>query len=168
MFSINDGLEERADIQMLLANIYLNARRYEQAYSMYQQLGEGVGDEDRALYLYYYAQSALGLDKYDEYLTRLKEAVDLDPDSYESALVDAYVNVADKQNQAGRLEEYIKYLSLAVQQSPETTSLHLKLGDAYDEARQFAKAVEQWRMVLDLEPDHPRRTELLNLIKKRG
>ena len=32
----------------------------------------------------------------------------------------------------------------------------------------YDQAIEQWRMVLDLEPDHPQRTELLNLIKKRG
>ena len=50
----------------------------------------------------------------------------------------------------------------------QTASLHLKLGDAHNEARQYDKAVEQWRMVLDLEPDHPKRIELLNLIEKHG
>ena len=44
--------------------------------------------------------------------------------------------------------------------------LHLKLGNAYEEAQKFGQAVAQWRMVLDLEPDHPQRMNLLNLIDK--
>jgi tetratricopeptide (TPR) repeat protein len=164
--AIERGMEATADVQMLLANIYLNGRRYEQAYVMYQKLGEQIAAEDKALHAYYFAQSALGVGKYDEYLTHLKDAVKLDPESYESALVDAYLAVADKYNQAGKLDKYIEYLSLAVQQNPETSSLHMKLASALAEARQYNQAVEQWRMVLDLEPDHPQRTELLNLIKQ--
>lgn len=166
--AIAGGMEATPDVQMLLANIYLNGRRYEKAYEMYQQLGERVVDEDKALYSYYFAQSALGVGKYDEYLTHLTEAVKLDPEAYESALVDAYLAVADKHNQAGKLDKYIEYLSLAVQQNPQTSSLHMKLASALEEAREYNKAIEQWRMVLDLEPDHPQRTDLLNLIKKRA
>jgi cytochrome c-type biogenesis protein CcmH/NrfG len=40
------------------------------------------------------------------------------------------------------------------------------LGNAYEEARKLDKAIEQWRMVLDIEPDHAQRTKLLNLIEK--
>ncbi len=47
-----------------------------------------------------------------------------------------------------------------------TASLHLKLGNAHEEARKLDKAIQQWRMVLDIEPDHPQRTKLLNLIEK--
>ncbi len=166
--AIEGGMQESLDVQMLLANVYLNGRRFQKAYEMYQQLGEQVADEDRALYSYYFAQSALGVGKYDEYLAHLQEAVELDPEAYESALVDAYLAVADKHNQAGKLDQYIEYLSLAVQQNPQTSSLHMKLATALAEARRYDKAVEQWRMVLDLEPDHPQRTELLNLIKKRS
>ena len=166
--AIDKGMEATPDVQMLLANIYLNGRRYEKAYEMYQGLGQQVAEEDKALYSYYFAQSALGVGKYDEYLKHLKEAVKLDAEAYESALVDAYLAVADKYNQAGKLDKYIEYLSLAVQQNPQTSSLHLKLANALEESRQYDQAVEQWRMVLDLEPDHPQRTELLNSIKKRS
>lgn len=164
--AINGGMEDRVDIQMLLANIYLNARRYQQAYGMYESLGEKVPKEEQALYRYFFAQSALGVGKLDEYLQHLKEAVRLDGDAYASALVDAYITVADKNNQAGKLDKYIEYLVLAVEQTPQTASLHLKLAAAFEESRQFDKAVQQWRMVLDLEPDHPKRTELINLIKR--
>ena len=63
-------------------------------------------------------------------------------------------------------DKYIEYLKLAVKESPQTASLHMKLGNALEEAKAYGKAVQQWRMVLDLEPDHPERTQLLNLIKK--
>ncbi|MCG8648963.1 MAG: tetratricopeptide repeat protein, partial [Pirellulales bacterium] len=166
--AIESGMEATTDVQMLLANIYLNGRRYQKAYEMYQQLSEKVADEDRALHRYYFAQSALGVGKYDEYLQHLGEAVQLDPEAYQSALVDAYLAVADKYNQSGKLDKYIEYLTLAVQQSPQTASLHLKLASALEESRRYDQAIEQWRMVLDLEPDHPQRTELLNLIKRRA
>jgi tetratricopeptide (TPR) repeat protein len=154
---------------MLRANSYFNARRYRRAYELYAELGDAVAKEDKedqALYHFYYAESAFGIREYDEYLSHLRKAIELDKESYESALVDAFVKVAEKHNQAGKLDKYIEYLGLAVAESPETASLHLRLADGYEEAKQYQQAVQQWRMVLDLEPDHPDRTRLLNLIKK--
>ncbi len=166
--AIEGGLADRADTQMLLANIYLNARRYQQAWEMYKALGDKVPKEDQALYAYYFAQSAFGVDRYDEYLEQLKVAMEISPDAYRSALVDGYLKVAERYNQAGKLDQYIEHLKLAVDQNPQTASMHLKLGNAYSESRTFDQAIQQWRMVLDLEPEHPQRTELLNLIRKHG
>jgi tetratricopeptide (TPR) repeat protein len=166
--AIEGGMGNRADTQMLLANIYLNARRHERAYDMYQALGELVPEDDAALYAFYFAQSAFGVRKYDEYLTQLRQAVKLDPEAYRSALIDGYLHVADRYNQAGQLDKYIEHLAMAVDESPQTTSLHLKLANAFEEAREYENAVQQWRLVLDLEPEHPDRTRLLNLIRKHG
>jgi tetratricopeptide (TPR) repeat protein len=166
--AIEGGLAERADTQMLLANVYLNARRYDRAYEMYEKLGEMVPEEDAALYAFYFAQSAFGVRKYDAYLEQLHAAVKLDPEAYGSALVDGYLQVADRYNQGGQLDKYIKHLAMAVDESPQTTSLHLKLGNAFEDARKYEDAVQQWRLVLDLEPEHPERTRLLNLIRKHG
>jgi tetratricopeptide (TPR) repeat protein len=166
--AIEGGLGERADTQMLLANIYLNARRYDRAFEMYETLGDMVPEEDTALYAFYFAQSAFGVRKYDAYLEQLKAAVKLDPEAYRSALVDGYLQVADRYNQAGQLTKYIDHLALAVNESPQTTSLHLKLGNAFEDARKYEDAVQQWRLVLDLEPEHPDRTRLLNLIRKHS
>ena len=166
--AIEGGLGDRPDAQMLLAKIYLNARRYQQAWEMYKSLEETIPEEDEALYAYYLAQSAFGVDRYDEYLEQLRRAMKLDPEAYRSALVDGYLQVADRYNQAGKLDGYIKHLKLAVNESPQTTSLHLRLGNAFEEAQDSEKAVEQWRMVLDLEPEHPQRTDLLNRIRKHS
>jgi len=164
--AIEGGIEDRPDIHLLQANIYLNARRFQQAYKMYAKLAATIPKEEEALFYYYYAQSAFGVGKYEEYLKLLGEAITRDKEAYGSTLVDAYVKVAEQYNQQGELDKYIEYLAKAVRENPRTASLHLKLGYAHEEARQYDKAVVQWKMVLDLEPDHPSRTKLLNLIEK--
>jgi len=164
--AVADGIEDRPDIHVLRATIYLNARRYAKAYEMFTDIGPTVPDEDKALFYYYHAQAAFGTGQYDRYLELLGEAIKLDAAAYEATLVDAYLKVADQHNQAGKLQKYIEFLALAVSESPQTASLHLKLGYAHEEAQQYEKAIAQWRMVLDLEPDHPQRMKLLNLIDK--
>jgi len=164
--ALADGIEDRPDIHVLRATIYLNAQRYQQAAEMFAEIGPTVPEEDKALFTYYHAQAAFGTGEYDRYLELLKQAIELDPDAYQATLVDAFQRVADQYNQSGDLKKYIEYLAKAVGESPQTASLHLKLGYAYEEARDFDRAMAQWRMVLDLEPDHPERLKLLNLIEK--
>jgi tetratricopeptide (TPR) repeat protein len=163
--ALADGIEKRPDIYVLQATIYLNAHRYAQAYDMFTTILPTV-KEDRALFYYYYAQAAFGTGKYDKYLELLEEAITLDAKSYKAMRVDAYLAVADQYNQAGNLEKYIEFLAKAVAESPQTASLHLKLGSAYEEVQKYPQAIAQWQMVLDIEPDHPQRIKLLNLIEK--
>ena len=164
--AIADGIEDRPDIHFLTANIYLNARRYRRAYEMFTKIKGKIAKEDKALFYYYYSQAAFGIGKYEEYLKLLGEAIKLDKPAYEPTLVEAYLKVAGQYNQAGLLGRYIDYLKLAVAASPQNASMHLKLGYAYEEARKYDLAVVQWRMVLDIEPDHAQRMKLLNLITK--
>lgn len=161
-----DGIDDLPDIHFLKANIYLNARRFERAYEMFGQISERIPEEDKALFFYYYAQAAFGVEKYDEYLQLLGKAIELDTEAYEPTLIEAYVNVAEQYNQAGDFGNYILYLNKAVSASPQTASLHLELANAYEENRQYPNAIMHWRMVLDLEPDHPSRMQLLNQIEK--
>ena len=164
--ALADGIEDRPDIHVLMASIYLGAGRSAQAYEMFDKIGPSVPKDDKPLFYYYFAQAAFGTGKFDRYLELLGEAIKLKPEAYKSTLVDAYVQVADQYNQSGDLDRYIEFLAKAVSESPQTASLHLKLGDAYEEAQKFTDAVAQWRMVLDLEQDHPQRMKLLNSIDK--
>jgi len=164
--AIADGLDDRPDIHLLRANIYLNARRFQKAYGMFGQLAATVPEDDEALFYFYYAQSAFGVGKFEEYLSLLDKAIECDEEAYGATRGDAYLLVAEQFNQQGELEKYIEYLGKAVQESPRTASLHLKLGNAYQETRQYPLAIAQWQMVLDLEPEHAQRTQLLNLVEK--
>ena len=164
--AIDAGLKDQPDIRFLRANIYLNARRYRQAYDMFKAIEATTPKEDKALFYYYFAQAAFGVGNYDEHLTLLKKAIELDEKAYKATLVDAYVRVAEQRNQRGDLDGYIRYLKMAVAEAPKKASLHLKLGNAYEEARKYPQAAVQWRMVLDLETDHPQRMKLLDLIGK--
>jgi len=166
--AIADGIGDRPDIRFLQANIYLNAGRFAQANAMFKEIEPTIPKEDKALFYFYDAQSAFGIGEYDPYLKLLQQAIALDPAAYGATLADAYVKVADQYNQAGDLPNYIKYLGLAVDQTPQNASLHLQLGNADQEAQDYAAAVTQWKMVLDLEPDHALRLELLNQITKFG
>lgn len=164
--AVAGGLEERPDVHVLRASIYLNARRYQQAYDMFARIRETVPKDDLALFYFYFAEAAFGTGQYDEYLELLGKAIELKPDAYASTRVDAFLRVADQHNQAGDLDKYLRYLADAVAESPRTASLHLRLAAAYEEALRYDEAIVQWQMVLDLEPDHPDRTKLLNQIAK--
>lgn len=163
--AIADGIEDRVDIHVLRGTIFLNARRYAQAYTIFEELQPRIPDADKALFHYYFAQAAFGTGRYQRYLELLQEAIRLDPDSYQSTLVDAYLKVADQYNQEGELDKYIELLGQAVAENPTSASLHLRLGDALHEADRTSEAVVQWRMVLDLQADHPKRLELLSRIQ---
>jgi tetratricopeptide (TPR) repeat protein len=164
--ALADGIEDRPDIHVLRATIYLNARRFQQAYEMFAKIGPRVPEKEKALFYYYQAQAAFGTGQYDRYLELLREAIKLDSKAYQATLIDAYLAVADQYNQAGNLDKYIEYLERAVNENPQTASLHLRLSYAYEEMHRYDQALAQWRMVLDLEPDHPDRLKLLNLIDK--
>jgi len=164
--AVADGIEDRPDLQVLRATIYLNGHRYEKAREMFAKIGPAVPKEDKALFFFYYAQAAFGCGDYDRYLELLQEAIKLDKPAYEATLVDAYLEVADRYNQSGDLEKYIEYLAKAVGENPQNAALHLDLGNAFEEAEKFEQAIIQWRMVLDIEPDHSQRLRLLNTIKK--
>ena len=153
------------DIRFLDANIWLSARRFANADRIYQGLEEKLRKEDAGLFWFYWAQTALGLEDYDAYLARLQKAIDAEPDVYKSTLADALVTVANRYQQRGDNDRYVEYLNKAVDANPLSAQLHLTLGDAHWLASQHNEAVQQYKLVLELEPDHAQRVRLLNRIR---
>lgn len=152
-------------LRFLEANAWYSARRYAKAEPIYKELESEVKPADAGLFWYYWATTALGLDDYDKYLSRLEKAIVAEPATYKSTLADAYVTVANRHHQQGAGEKYIEYLSKAVSTSPLSPRLHLLLGDAYWLDNSRAQALEQYKLVLELEQDHPQRVRLLNRIR---
>ena len=155
------------DIHFLQANVWLAARRFPRADAIYKKLQETVKDADAGLYWYQWSQAALGLGNLDAYLARLNKAIEADEEVYKSTLTDALVVVANRYHQRGDSGKYMEFLGQAVENNPLSPSLHLTLGDAHWLANQRPQAIEQYKLVLELEPDHTERVRLLNRIRAR-
>jgi len=172
--AIEMGIDE-LDIYFLRANIFLGAGRYDKAYGLYKELEPKfmdpenpakIPDTEKALFCHQYAEAAFGMGLYDDFLNYTNESIKLEPDTYKPALVDAYLRVANRKNQAGDQQGYIDYLKLVVNEKPGVASYHLLLANAYRDAKKFPDAVTQWKLVLELEPDRPDRIDILNLIQQ--
>jgi len=153
------------DIRFLEANIWLNARRYANADRIYGEIQEKVRKEDQGLFWYSWSQAALGLNDYEKYLARLNKAIEAAPDIYQGTLADAYVTIATRYHQRGDSQQYVEYLAKAVDSNPLSARLHLTLGDAHWLSNNRESAIEQYKLVLELEPNHSQRVRLLNRIR---
>ena len=152
-------------IKFLEANIWQSARRFAKADGLYKELEGKLDKADEGLFWYYWANTALGLDQLETYLQRLDKAIAAQPEVYKPTLADAYVTVALRYQQRGDTKKHLEHLAKAVQTNPLSASLHLTLGDAHWQLGHQAKAVEQYKLVLELEPDHALRARLLNRIR---
>lgn len=150
---------------LLQADIWLGTRRYAKALQVYKTLEDHTPSQDRAAYEYAYARACLGVDDRQGYLDRLQKAIALDEKTYRPHLVDAYRQVADRYNAEGDLESYVRYLELAVAEAPDSHDLHYLLGNALYEAGRTRQACRQWQITLELQPEHPDRTRMLELIR---
>jgi lipopolysaccharide biosynthesis regulator YciM len=124
-----------------------------------------VKSTDAGLFWFYWAQTALGLEQYDKYLARMEKAIVADSSVYKPMLAESYVTVATRYHQQGDTAKYIEYLAKAVAESPLSARLHMTLGDAFWLDNNRTKAIEQYKLVLELEPDHTDRVRLLNRIR---
>ena len=153
------------DIRFLEANVWLGAHHYAKADAVYKAIEEKVSKEDAGLFWSQWSQTALGLDDYDNYLARLQKAIDAQPAIYKATMSDALITVANRHNQRGDTAKYIEYLNKAVAHNPLSARLHLTLGDAYWTAGKRKEAIQQYKLVLELEPQFSQRVRLLNRIR---
>ncbi len=154
------------DILFLRANIWLGAGRFEKAHALYAELEGKIGKDEKALLYHQFAEAAFGLGRYEEFLKHTGKAIKLQPETYGSVLVNAYLRIACRKNQAGDLKGYIEYLGQAIEEKPDVASYHLMIAYAYRDAKDYKQAVAHWKTVLEIEPDRPDRIELLNLINR--
>jgi len=153
------------EIHFLEANIWLNARRYSNASDIYTTLEDKVGKEAAGLFWFNWAQAALGLQQYDDYLARLEKAIAADPVIYKPTRADAFVTVARRYQQQGDTKKHVEFLNKAIEVNPLSAALHLTLGDAYWLNNDRENAIEQYKLVLELEATHSQRVRLLNRIR---
>jgi len=152
-------------LHLLWADIWLGVRRYARAVAAYSEIETRVPPSRRGAYCYDYARALLGAGDAEGYLARLQEAAKIDPAAYVPLLGQAYMNAAEVYNQEGNVRKHIEYMRLAVQHSPTSSDLRYRLGNALWEDERREEAALQWRILLELQPDHRDRTRLLGLIQ---
>ena len=156
------------EIRFLEANVWLSSHEFEKADAVYKALQEVVPKENLGLFWSQWAETALGLDEFDNYVARLKKAIEADPDVYKATLSDAYVTVANRHHQRGDNDQYIAFLNKSVDLNPLSARLHLTLGDALWDISKKPQAIQQYKLVLELEPEFAQRVRLLNRIRGRA
>ena len=168
------ALDEELDtveVRLLLADIWLGARYYGRAAGVYASLEERVSRSDlskaaRARIAAAWAEALYGTDDMAGYLRKLKAAAALDRAGFASALAQGYGRVAARYNQRGDLARYIRYLELAVAETPKSSTLRYRLGNAYREAGQDRRAAQEWQIALQITPNHPDRRRMLEVIQR--
>ncbi|MFH0982127.1 MAG: tetratricopeptide repeat protein [Planctomycetota bacterium] len=153
------------ELRLLLGDTWLEARRYDRALGEYQEVETQVPQARRAAYYGNYARALWGAGDPEGYLARLQKAAEHDRGTYGPALDQAYVRVAELYNQEGDLEKHVECLRRAVERAPASSDLHYRLGNALWESGRRDEAVRQWRIALELQPNHPDRARLLDLIQ---
>jgi len=162
--ALDAGLDDPA-ARLLHAEIFLHTCRFDRAVQLYRALDGRVAQPDLARYHGGFAQACFGSGDLDGYLEHLRQAATLEPAAYRPRLANAYRAAADRSSAEGDLEQYLRYLRLAIDESPESADLHYTLGNALHEAGRLLEASRQWRLTLELQPDHPDRQRMLTLIR---
>jgi tetratricopeptide (TPR) repeat protein len=160
---------DSAKLGVLEARFLLAARRYRQAQQRFEQLEEGLvlaglNDTDRTEAYAEFAEACFRADDLPAYLRRIRlaHAEAIDPAEVSAAMGAAYRRVAERYADRGALRLCIEFLEKAVAEAPRDVPLRLTLGDRYYDAGAAAKAAREYRIVLQLDPDHPRRGRLLD------
>ncbi len=161
--ALDGGLDD-VELHMLHAELWLRAGHHARAVAAYRRIEKRVAPADTGRYHHGLARACLGLDDLDGFLKHLERAISADPKTYAAELVTAYRTVADRRSAAGDLTGYIRYLRLAAREAPESAEVRYDLGNALHEAGHDPEASRQWRITLELQPDHPDRVRLLELI----
>ena len=157
------------EVGMMLARALNAARRYRSALIELERVKAKFTFDDpaqEARFVEEYAAAALGEGQVRTFLVRMKRAARLDPKRYRPKLLDAYRTAADHYNQLGDLDNYIACLNRAADEAPESAELHFLLGNANWERGDAQAAVRQWKLTLQLEPDHPQRDLMLEMIRQ--
>jgi tetratricopeptide (TPR) repeat protein/YHS domain-containing protein len=153
------------EIQFLEANVWMSAHYFDKADAIYGSLEEKVAKEDTALFWSQWAQTALGQNDFDNYIGRLKKAIEIAPEIYKATLSDALTNVAKRYQQRGDNKNHIAFLKQAVDENPLSARLHVTLGNSYWSLNDRDDAIAQYKLVLELEPGYADKVRLQNRIR---
>jgi tetratricopeptide (TPR) repeat protein len=163
--AIDAGIDA-PELRFAYANVFFHTRRHQNADTLYQALEKEINEENRALYYYYFGQVKFRQRDFGGYIAKVKKAIELDEKVYGHTLVEAYQAVAGHYGKMENLPKQIDFLKRCIDEEPSNATFHHSLGDAYLKQEDFSKAVDQWKLVLEINPDHPAQMTLMNLINR--
>ena len=155
---------DEPDIHLLNADIWFNANDYVRAREIYEMIEGAVPEALLPDYHYRFGTTLFWLDDLAGFQEHVEAAGKLDPQRYKPKLLEAHTMLADRYCLRGDLDQYILHLELAIEAAPRSAELRYKLGNALNEAERRGEAAAHWQVVLQLEPFHPDRERLLELL----
>ena len=169
IYQLREALDDGVDsweARRLLARLWLKTRRFAAAAAAFAEAESDVPRGARAGYCREFAEALYGVGDVEGFVARMRQAAEADAEQYAPELADAYRRAAQRCSQRGDLAQYIAYLEKAVAERPDAADLHYLLGNGHWEAGQEREALRQWRLTLQLQPDHPDRQRMLELIQQ--
>ncbi len=158
---------DHPDMHLLSADIWHAAGEHSRARELYETLETTVPPDQQAGYHYRYGMTLYWLDDLDGFEQHLQRALKLDPQAIEPRLAEAYTLLADRHCLKGDRERYIHFLELATARDGSAIEPRYKLGNALYEAGRQSDALEQYRRVLQMDPNHRDRDRMLDLLGGR-
>ncbi len=156
-------------LRILEGDIWLTAHRYGQAVAVYAVLqdevqermegSEGAGFQSR------FADACLHVDDVEGYVAHMEKAVASDKNAFGPVMCAVYQTAARHCSADGDLSGYLRHLKSALAYEPADADLHYKYGNALLEAGRNEDAIHQWRITMELDPDHADRTRMLERIR---
>jgi tetratricopeptide (TPR) repeat protein len=149
-----------ADLHRALGSLQAEAGRDAEAVAAYRKAI--ALDPDHADAHYNLGTLLLRQVKTEEAIALLKKAVALDPEHER-----AWINLGTALSVKGALPEARAALERGCTLAPESAAAHLALAHVYEKLNETARAVREYRDVLQLAPDHPEAKSALERLKGR-
>lgn len=151
-----------------IANAHMALREYDEAIAAYQKVLEGVKGEgvelkgNRTVAQLYagIGEAYMSKDNFTEAEKYFKMSIEIDPADHALAY-----NVAEILFNINKVDEAVKYYLLAADIKPDWPKSYLKLGYAYLNKGDMAKAVEAFEKFLEKAPDDPQADTVRSLVQ---
>ncbi|MCG3127886.1 MAG: hypothetical protein CHACPFDD_02759 [Phycisphaerae bacterium] len=157
--ALDGGLDEPA-AHVLHARIWLTARKPQIAMQIVRAREAALLKADDPEVLAGLIDVALAADALPEFLAYLRAAAQRDSARATEILRDGYVRLAERYGERGEVRLYHEWLERAVAEVPRDVGLRLRLADALWDAGQRVAAVEHYRRLIELSPEHPQRVRI--------
>jgi len=158
--ALEGGLDD-PEVHVLHARIWERCGRPEIGLAILQGREQSLIEAGERTAIEALADLALAAGRLRDYLRYARELARCCPEQGGEILRRAYLAAAERYNQRGEEAVYAALLRRALELRPADTALRLRLADADWEAGRTRAAVQNYRLVLEQDGEHPERMRIL-------